>query len=223
MLQQQQQQQQLSSNNKFKQACCHSLASSFKILQFPSTKHIITGLSTWEGQQICNNSNNKHQNWTKKPLTHHTQNHTKNKISTKSAQNEQNYFVKERKSARSKQIVSAIRREQQKQQQQQIILRWLKKTLIHSGPIWCNHKMGGNYIKQLFLCEKKIIKFRIFFLFCELWKSLEGRWIGWVGEWGVMVVVEDNLSYNFALGSSDDAPLPISTFSDPINCMFRII
>ncbi len=45
--------------------------------------------------------------------------------------------------------------------------------------------------------------------------------LGELGEWGVMVVVEDKLSYNFALGSSDDAPLPISTFSDPINCMYR--
>jgi hypothetical protein len=32
-----------------------------------------------------------------------------------------------------------------------------------------------------------------------------------------------SLFYNFALGTSDDAPLPISTFSDPINCMYRII
>jgi hypothetical protein len=41
--------------------------------------------------------------------------------------------------------------------------------------------MGGNYIKQSFLCEKKIIKFRIFFGFvnCErVWK--EGEWVSWV-------------------------------------------
>jgi hypothetical protein len=61
------------------------------------------------------------------------------------------------------------------------------------------------------------------FLFCfvnceRVWKEGE---LGELGEWGVMVVVEDKLSYNFALGSSDDAPLPISTFSDPINCMYR--
>jgi hypothetical protein len=108
--------------------------------------------------------------------------------------------------------------QEEEQEQQEIIFRWLKKTLIHSSPIWCNHKMGDNYIKQSFLCEKKIIKFRIFVLFCELLKEFGRKVSGWVG---VMVVVEDKLSYNFALGSSDDAPLPISTFSDPINCMYR--
>jgi hypothetical protein len=116
-----QQQQQLSSNNKFKQACCHSLASSFKILQFPSTKHITTGCQPRRAKKIATTATTNIKIEQKNPLKHHTQNHTKNKISTKSAQNEQNYFVKERKSARSKQIVSAIRREQQ--QQQQIILR----------------------------------------------------------------------------------------------------
>ncbi len=96
---QQQQQQQLSSNNKFKQACCHSLASSFKILQFPSTKHIITGCQPGRAKKFATTATTNIKIEQKKPLTHHTQNHTKNKISTKSAQNEQNYFVKERKSA----------------------------------------------------------------------------------------------------------------------------
>ncbi len=46
-----------------------------------------------------------------------------------------------------------------------------------------------------------------------------------VGEWvsGGDEGSRRSLLYNFALGTSHDAPLPISTFSDPINCMYRIM
>ncbi len=75
---QQQQQQQLSSNNKFKQACCHSLASSFKILQFPSTKHMITGCQPGREKKLPQQQQQQTAKLNqKKPLTHHTQNHTK--------------------------------------------------------------------------------------------------------------------------------------------------
>ncbi len=60
-------------------------------------------------------------------------------------------------------------------------------------------------------------EFFLCFVNCErVWK--EGEWVSG-GDDGS----RRSLFYNFALGSSHDAPLPISTFSDPINCMYRII
>lgn len=93
-----------------------------------------------------------------------------------------------------------------------------KKDSHSLRPILCNDEIGGNLYNN-YSCVKKNHQVQNLFCFvnCErVWK--EGEWVSG-GDDGS----RRSLLYNFALGTSHDAPLPISTFSDPINCMYRIV